>query len=74
MINAQTCHLALTGEQLVGVQCPYSEMDLAVGIIKLFANNRAGGVSHNTNRVKIVFQGIAEHAIDSCGYYYWVML
>ena len=42
VIDPQASHLALTGEQLIGIHRPCAETCLAVGIISLLANDYTG--------------------------------
>jgi len=61
----QQPNIALTGEQLIGIDRPCGEACLAVGILSLLTHNCAGRIGHDTGRAELVFQNIVERVVDS---------
>ena len=64
MINPQPRHLALTGEQLVGVHAPSGEARFPIGIEPIFPDSRAAGVGHDAGGAEMVFEEVIKCTID----------
>ncbi len=67
MIDSQSCHLALTGEQAVRVHTAAHQARFSIGKISLLAQESAAGIGRCARRAELVLERVIQDALDPHG-------